>query len=206
MNKCVLIIDDDSVLRGSLTRGLRSEGFDVVTAESAEFAKDVLARLIPDAIVLDRMMTGQDGLDFLKTLRSGGNHVPVIMLTALAGPENAIEGLVSGADDYLAKPFQLRELVLRLNNIIKKSVGADLKLPDGLVIKGDDFFVQGRLLNISGEEKKLLYALVTPVGNIVVTTPMIAKRLRNKLNGVLSNINIVTVRGQGYKIVNTNGD
>ena len=206
MNKCVLIIDDDSVLRGALAHGLQTEGFDVVTAESAEFAKDVLARLTPDAIVLDRMMTGQDGLSFLKTLRSGGNRVPVIMLTALAGPENAIDGLSSGADDYLSKPFQLRELVLRLNNIIKKSGASDLKLPDGLVIKDDDFFVQNKLFNISGEEKRLLRALVTPVGNIVSTTPMVAKRLRNKLNGVLSGIDIVTVRGQGYKIVNKNGD
>lgn len=206
MNKTVLIIDDDHLLRNTLVKGLRSEGFDTLDAESAEFGSDILQKVKVDAIVLDRMMTGMDGLTFLKSLRAKGNQTPVIMLTALSGPENAIDGLSGGANDYLAKPFQLKELVLRLNNIIKTSSVAVAQLPDGLLFVDDEFFVtddgnQPKLLGLSGEEKKLLQQLLTPIGNTAPAAPMVAKRLRTKLNGVLSNIDIITMRGKGYKLI-----
>ena len=107
MNKTILIIDDDDILRKTLAHGLRNENFYVLTANSAETGQEILDKMKVDAIVLDRMMTGQDGLSFLKKMRQNGNNTPVIMLTAMTGPENAIDGLSNGADDYLAKPFQL---------------------------------------------------------------------------------------------------
>lgn len=207
MNKTVLIIDDDDMLRKTLARGLQFDNFNVLAANSAETGSEILSRLKVDAIVLDRMMTGTDGLTFMKQLRAQGNQTPIIMLTAMTGPENAIDGLSGGADDYLAKPFQLRELVLRLNNIIKKHAGADgNKMPDGLMFYDDEFFIQDgasapHVLALSGEEKKLLQNLTTPVGNIAPASPMVAKRLRSKLNVVLSNIDIITIRGRGYKLV-----
>lgn len=205
MNKTILIIDDDDVLRNTLARGLRNEKFNVLTASSAEEAGDILKRVSVDSIVLDRMMTGIDGLSFLKQLRSNGNNTPVIILTAMSGPENAIDGLSGGANDYLAKPFQLRELVLRLNNLIKTTDSTEIKLPDGLIFLEGEFFVQDdknpKIIGLSGEEKRLLQQLVTPVGNIVHAAPMVAKRLRNKLNVVISSIDIITVRGLGYKLV-----
>ena len=211
MNKTILIIDDDTVLRNSLVKGLRAAGFNTISAESAEQGDEVIQKLHMDAIVLDRMMTGQDGLSFLKKLRTTGDNTPVIMLTALSGPENAIDGLSGGANDYLAKPFQLQELVLRLNNIIKnQEYNTDNNnLPDGLVFIDDEFFIKDlknpnnspKLLTLSGEEKKLLQQLVTPVGNTATAAPMVAKRLRNKLNSVLSSIDIITVRGMGYKLI-----
>ena len=204
MNKTVLVIDDDEALNKTLARGLRAEGFNVVSALSAEEGGDVLARINVDAIVLDRMMTGMDGLTFLHDLRAGGDTTPVIMLTAMTGAENAIAGLSGGANDYLAKPFQLRELILRLNNIIKSS-NAPIKLPYGLVFADDEFFIntngKSQLFALSGEEKKLLLHLTSPIGNVVPASPMVAKRLRAKLNGVLSNLDIITIRGQGYKII-----
>lgn len=207
MNKTILIIDDDDMLRGTLVRGLRGEGFDILDAPSADAGREILNRIRVDAIVLDRMMVGTDGLTFLKNLRSGGNQTPVIMLTALSGPENAIDGLSGGANDYLAKPFQLKELVLRLNLIIKNSSRPDDKLPDGLIYTDDEFFVMidgiPKLLALSGEEKKLLQQLVTPVGNTAPGLPMVAKRLRTKINDVLSGIDIITMRGRGYKLVRT---
>ncbi len=207
MKKTILIIDDDDMLRKTLAHGLRNENFNVITANSSETGKEILNRVIVDAIVLDRMMTGLDGLSFLKNLRNIGNQTPVIMLTAMTGPENAIAGLSSGADDYLAKPFQLQELVLRLNNIIKKHSNSGKKLPAGLLFIDDEFFIQTdntpKLLALSGEEKKLLQNLTEPIGNISSASPMVAKRLRNKLNVVLSNLDIITIRGQGYKLVNT---
>jgi DNA-binding response OmpR family regulator len=204
MNKTILVIDDDETLNKTLARGLRTDGFDVISALSAEDGASVLARIRVDAIVLDRMMTGIDGLSFLQDLRAGGDTTPVIMLTAMGGAENAIAGLSGGANDYLAKPFQLRELILRLNNIIK-TTDAPTKMPAGLTFADDEFFVNTpkgtKLFALSGEEKKLLTHLVTPMGNIAPASPMVAKRLRAKLNGVLSNLDIITIRGQGYKII-----
>ncbi len=209
MNKTILIIDDDEVLRRALGRGLRAQEFNVLTAQSAEMATQILQRMRVDAIVLDRMMEGMDGLTFLRGIRDAGDSTPVIMLTAMTGPENAIDGLAGGADDYLAKPFQLRELVLRLNNIIRTRGVPSPQTPHGLMFIDNEFFVKSdtdapRALMLSGEEKKLLLRLISPVGNIVHAAPMVAKRLRGKLNSVLSNIDIMTIRGRGYKLVNLN--
>ena len=207
MTKTILVIDDDKMLRTSLASGLRKAGFSVVSAENAENAVDVLARVKFDAIVLDRMMDGIDGLTFLKQIRLNGDETPVIMLTALSGPENTIDGLANGANDYLAKPFQLQELILRLNNITKNTATVSnspgysrLFFTDGEVFIRNDQG-QDKLLSLSTEEKKLLQNLTNPIGNTVSATPMVAKRLRNKINGVLSDIDIITVRGMGYKII-----
>ena len=210
MNGTVLIIDDDKVLRSSLVKGLKTNNFYVIDAESAEKAKPILARIIPDAIILDRMMAGLDGLSFLKEIRRHGNNIPVIMLTAMDSSENIIEGLESGADDYLSKPFQLKELILRLKNIIKKSKkDTDVSLKN-LIFEKDDFYIisnnQKILLQLSTEEKNILSQLISPIGNIVSATPMIVKRLRIKLKSILSSIQIVTVRGIGYKIIKGTSD
>ena len=205
MKKTILIIDDDDLLRGSLAKGLKSESFAVITAESAETATEILKRVSVDAIVLDRMMVGIDGLTFLKEQRASGNKTPVIMLTALSGPENAIVGLSGGADDYLAKPFQLKELVLRLKNIMRQSESKESKeksaLPRGLAFSDNEFYINGKLLGLSMAEKELLKDLTFPVGNIVPATPMVAKRMREKLLSVLQSVEMVTVRGKGYKLV-----
>ena len=210
MNKTVLIIDDDDMLRKTLARGLRDNAFNVLSASCAADGDEILSRITVDAIILDRMMGGMDGLTFLQTLRSRGITTPVIMLTAMGGAENAIDGLAGGANDYLAKPFQLRELILRLNNIIKNTPRTDnTTLPNGLIYTDDEFFIKNphdsdktpRILPLSGEEKKLLRNLTTPMGNIAPAAPMVAKRLRNKLNVVLSDTDIITVRGRGYKLI-----
>lgn len=210
MTKSILIVDDDKMLRDTLAVGLRKAGFDVITSDSAENARSLLSKVSVDAIVLDRMMDGIDGLSFLKELRTKGDDTPVIMLTALSGAENAIDGLSGGANDYMAKPFQLQELILRLNNIIKSSQKTPQESLDsvGLVFTNGDFFVlddkkQKKLLSLSNEEKKLLQNLTNPIGATVTATPMVVKRLRNKIKGVLSDTDIITVRGMGYKIIKT---
>ena len=207
MNKTVLIVDDDDMLRTALATGLRNEGFNVITSPSAENATEILSHISVDAIILDRMMTGMDGLTFLHGLRTRGNTTPTIMLTAMSGPENAIAGLTGGANDYLAKPFQIRELILRLNNIMRATSPHVGTMPTGLVFSDGEFFTSATdgspagLLALSGEEKKLLQYLTSPIGNIAPAAPMVAKRLRNKLNLVLSNLDIITVRGRGYKLI-----
>ncbi|MBO7042790.1 MAG: response regulator transcription factor [Alphaproteobacteria bacterium] len=210
MTRSILIIDDDKILRDTLASGLRKADFDALTAKSAEDALEILNKVSVDAIILDRMMDGMDGLSFLKQIRASNNTTPVIMLTALSGAENAIDGLSGGADDYMAKPFQFKELVLRLNNIMKnrRTNTNSTENSIGLIFTDGDFFVidennQKKLISLSNEEKKLLQTLTNPVGNIATATPMVAKRLRNKIKGVLSYIDIITVRGMGYKIVKT---
>lgn len=211
MQKNILVVDDDIMLQKALSVGLKKAGFNVLHAQSAEIANDILKRVVVDAIVLDRMMNGQDGLSFLKNLRKNGNLTPTIMLTAMSGAQNAIDGLSGGANDYLAKPFQLQELILRLNNIISRNTSdaQQHRLPDGLTFIDNEFFIKNatggdnKLLALSNEEKKLLQNLINPIGNTVSATPMVAKRLREKINSVLSDIDIVTVRGMGYKIITT---
>ena len=213
MNKTILVIDDDEVLRRGLARGMRAEGYNVITAESAEAATEILARVRVDAIILDRMMGGIDGLTFLTGMRRAGDATPVLMLTAMTGPENAIAGLSGGADDYLAKPFQLAELLLRVRNMLKNRADATPILPAGLIFADDEFFVTPantqdgtpQMLALSGEEKKLLIQLTSPMGNIAPAAPMVAKRLRGKLNVVSSDLDIITVRGRGYKIIVARG-
>ena len=200
-NRTILIVDDDASLRASLAKGLRAAGFDVVNAESAEQAVKILEKLTFDAIILDRMMTGIDGLTALRQWRSGKLSTPVIMLTALGGPENAIGGLEGGADDYLSKPFSLKELILRLNNIMKNAPIPAPETPVGLRLIDGEFFIGRKLFTLSVAEKELLQALVSPVWSIAQSAPMTAKRLREKLSAVLPVIDILTIRGKGYKIV-----
>lgn len=210
MNKTILVIDDDDILRKTLSTGLRKEGFNVLSASSGEDATKILSRLSVDAIILDRMMTGIDGLSFLQQLRARGDKTPTIMLTAMGGSDNTIAGLSCGADDYLAKPFQFRELILRLNNIIKHNPKPIPQAPDGLIFADNEFFTtspdtnEKKLLNLSGEEKKLLIQLTCPLGNIAPASPMVAKRLRMKINLVSSTLDIITIRGQGYKLLTLN--
>ena len=204
--RTILIIDDDNILRNTLAQALRNDNFNIIQAASAENANEILQRISVDAIILDRMMGGKDGLTFLNDIRNSGNATPVLMLTAMTGPENTIDGLSCGANDYLSKPFQMRELILRLNNIIKSNYTEIAPMPNGLLFIDGNFFTttdnqQPQLLSLSTEEKKLLQNLTHPIGNIVPAAPMVAKRLRNKLNIVLSNLDIITIRGQGYKLL-----
>jgi len=115
----LLVVDDDARLRGLLTRYLVDQGFRVTTAADAADACQRLAGLAFDLLILDVMMPGEDGIALTARLR-GESKVPILLLTAMAEPEHRIRGLEQGADDYLAKPFEPRELVLRIRNILQR--------------------------------------------------------------------------------------
>jgi len=117
----ILIVDDDERMRALLGRFLANNGFLVTQAESAEDAAAKMAVMHFDLLVLDVMMPGQDGFSFAAALRAKGEGVPIILLTARSETEDRISGLQSGADDYLTKPFEPRELVLRIQAILKRS-------------------------------------------------------------------------------------
>ena len=115
----LLVIDDDMRIRTLLTRFLGSRGFRVTAAESAEEARRQLSRIAFDLLVVDVMMPGETGLEFTDALRRTSD-VPILMLTARSEAPHRIHGLEVGADDYLAKPFEPRELLLRITNILKR--------------------------------------------------------------------------------------
>ena len=115
----LLIIDDDEKIRLLLKKFLENNGFRVSDAESTKEAKKIMESLIFDLLVVDIMMPGQNGLDFLKEIRQT-NQIPVLMLTAMSDPGDRLDGLEIGADDYMTKPFEPRELLLRIQNILKR--------------------------------------------------------------------------------------
>src|SRR5512132_1678919 len=120
----ILVVDDDARLRKLLARYLSEHGFLVATAEDAADARGKLTSVAFDLIVLDLMMPGESGLDLAGDLRRRSG-VPILMLTAMGEPEDRIAGLERGADDYMVKPFEPRELLLRIGNILRRVPQAD---------------------------------------------------------------------------------
>ena len=117
----VLVVDDEPAVRRALERALRLENHDVVLAEDGEQALDVLAGAPADAVILDIQMPKLDGLEVCRRLRKAGDRTPVLMLTARDAIDDRVEGLDAGADDYLVKPFALRELQARLRALLRRS-------------------------------------------------------------------------------------
>ena len=120
----ILVVDDDQRIRDLLGRFLRDNGYRVTTAEDAENARSSMRNLAFDLIILDVMMPGEDGLSLARDLRAT-SQIPIMMLTARADAEDRISGLETGVDDYLPKPFDPRELLLRLKNIMKRRGGGE---------------------------------------------------------------------------------
>jgi two-component system, OmpR family, phosphate regulon response regulator OmpR len=121
----LLVVDDDLRLRDLLRRYLADNGFRVTGAADAAEARAQLASFAFDLVVLDVMMPGETGLALTRALRErAAPHVPVLLLTAMGEPEDRVNGLEQGADDYLAKPFEPRELVLRIRNILQRRLSA----------------------------------------------------------------------------------
>jgi len=147
----ILVVDDERAVRESLRRALELEGYEIELAEDGGQALERLAREDqPDAVILDVLMPGVDGLEVCRTLRSQGSRLPVLMLTARTQVEDRVEGLDAGADDYLTKPFALEELLARVRALLRRSGDdgasgdklsfADLELDPGTreVTRGDE--------------------------------------------------------------------
>jgi len=147
----ILVVDDERAVRESLRRALELEGYEVELAEDGSQALERLAREDqPDAVILDVLMPGVDGLEVCRTLRTQGSRLPVLMLTARTQVEDRVEGLDAGADDYLTKPFALEELLARVRALLRRSGEdgasgdklsfADLELDPGTreVTRGDE--------------------------------------------------------------------
>ena len=171
----LLVVDDDARLRDLLRRYLSENGFRVTVAADAEEARANLASFAFDLIVLDVMMPGESGLDLTGALRGSGRspRLPVLLLTALAEPEDRVNGLEQGADDFLAKPFEPRELVLRIRNIIERRGVADE--PARSIRFGGfrfdpargELFRGGEIVRLTAAEAGLLSSLAARAGEAV---------------------------------------
>src|SRR5580658_1440726 len=172
----ILVVDDDSRLRGLLSRYLADQGFRVTTAADAADARDKLRFVHPDLMVLDVMMPGEGGLAFTAALRGDlGDTVPVLLLTARGSPEDRIAGFEAGADDYLGKPFEPRELVLRIRAMLRRAPPPSPEQPAGPVQLGELMFDRERAelrdadgpLRLTGGEAALLSALAAKPNEVL---------------------------------------
>ncbi len=131
----ILVVDDDHAVRESLRRSLTFNGYQVELAEDGLAALSSIAKSRPDAVVLDVMMPRLDGLETCRRLRSTGEDLPVLVLTARDAVSDRVAGLDAGADDYLPKPFALEELLARLRALMRRARGADSDTQETLVFE-----------------------------------------------------------------------
>jgi two-component system, OmpR family, phosphate regulon response regulator OmpR len=218
----LLVVDDDRRIRALLSRFLRAEGYRVSTADNAQDARAKLEGLKFDLLILDVMMPGESGFDFARTLRASST-VPILMLTARDEKESRIMGLEIGADDYLAKPFEPRELALRVANILKRA--RPPSAPPAESVRFGQFvfhIARGELrrgdevIRLTDREREMLRILTASPGETVSrqtlagsggavserTVDVQVNRLRRKIERDSANPLIVqTVRGIGYRLV-----
>lgn len=180
--KKILVVDDDLELRQLLASYLNKHGFDTLLAENANDLEKLIARFSPDLVVLDRMMPGRDGLTVCRDLRSSGEDVPVVLLTAKDEAVDRIMGLESGADDYLGKPFDPRELLARIEAVLRRKAGPSALKPNAAFEFGPFEFDPvtrqlsraGQVIRLTGGEINLLEALIANAGKALSRERLLA--------------------------------
>jgi len=223
MKSHILVVDDDARLRSLLSKYLRDNGFEVSTAENGAVAVELVSLLKFDLMIVDVMMPEMNGFDFTRNVRKS-NDTPILLLTAMGEIDDRINGLECGADDYLVKPFEPKELLLRINSILKRSAKGnfDELVPSSEIKMGNCFYdvrrgelyIDGTRVHLSPSESMLLNVLATSVGKIfsredlgniigndgnLRTIDVQITRLRRKIESDQKNPKYIrTVRGQGY--------
>lgn len=217
----ILVVDDDTRLRNLLTKYLGENGFNVLAAKDTKEARELMMTNQFQLLVVDIMMPEENGVEFTKSLRQT-SKVPVLMLTAKGNSSDRIDGLEAGADDYMPKPFEPKELLLRINNILKRSNNLPTKNEVGNVCKFGDFEFNfddlrlkkhGEFIHITESEAKILTILCKNLGNVVAREKLSEimggidersidvqiTRLRRKIEDNPKQSHFLqTVRNQGY--------
>ena len=221
----VLIVDDDTRIRDLLGNYLRRNGFRVSTAANAAEARARMQALSFDVLVLDIMMPGEDGLSLTKSLRAIRADVPILLLSALGETSDRIAGLAAGSDDYMAKPFEPEELLLRLRALLRRRPQATAEANDKVCFgpyvldtATGELREEERLVRLTGRERELLRLLAQQPGEPVSREDLLAPsgggsprsvdveiaRLRRKLEADPARpVYIRTVRGRGYMLAAT---
>jgi DNA-binding response OmpR family regulator len=228
----VLVVEDDTTVRGAVTEYLTRSGYEVTQAGDGGEALSVFAAEPPDLVLLDLMLPGVDGLEVCRRMRSVRTDLPVIMVTARAQEHERIQGLRQGADDYLTKPFSLRELELRIRSVLRRSrqsadVPTSVRLGDGdlaVDLVAREARRSGESLHLTGREFDLLAWLLRhpdrvwsrdelirevwgwDVGDVSTVTVHV-RRLREKVEQDPARpVRLVTVFGRGYRWVASGTD
>ncbi len=222
--KHILVVDDDTRLRSLLQRYLREQNFLVSAAKDVAEAEMFLENYTFDILIVDIMMPKVTGTEFLKKIRENNNTIPVILLTAMGDTDDRIKGLEYGADDYVAKPFEPKELVLRINNILRRTIKIkemNSKLMfDGVCYnldKGELITIDGKVIHITPVERTLLNVLGQKLGDVhtreeladilgvaenLRTVDVQITRLRKKIEIDTKNPRYLqTIRGKGYMLI-----
>ena len=219
----ILCVEDDATMAEHIAQGLRGAGHHVDIAATGTLGLELAMDGHYAAIVLDRMLPGLDGLSLLSRLREAGNHTPVLMLSALASLDERVKGLRAGSDDYLTKPFELPELLARLEAVQRRAAppGEVTRLVEGeleLDLLARRVSWGGKRIELQPREFRLLEYLVRHRGHVVTRSMLLegvwdyhfdpgtnvidvhVSRLRKKLDeGGAGNI-VQTVRGTGYRV------
>lgn len=215
----ILVVDDDQRLRDLIARYLFENGLRVTTAENAQAARAAMRGLSFDLVILDFMMPGETGLELARDLKRITN-IPICMLTAKAEPENRIEGLEAGVDDYMSKPFEPRELLLRIQNILRRGKAGSGGSKDEIRMGDYAFNIsRGELkrgeesIKLTERERDLLRLFASRPGLPIQRHELAndestgseraidvqINRLRRKIEADSSNpVYLQTVRGKGY--------
>ena len=215
----ILVVDDDDKIRNLVRQYLEENSFLVTTAKDATEAKNKMEIIKFDILILDIMMPGQSGLSLTKELKKN-NPIPIILLTARGETQNRIEGLELGADDYLGKPFEPKELLLRIKNIldktIKKVLPNEVYIGDALInLQKLNIKINKKIVKINPQEKKVLENMINSPGKIFSrndigkiiniskerTIDVMITRLRQKIETNPKNPKYLqTIRGEGYAL------
>ena len=217
--KHILVIDDDKKLGNLLKSFLTEKGYLVDFVENTLIAKEKLFNIIFDLLILDVMLPKESGLSFASKLRTS-NNTPILMLSAMSAPRDRIKGLKTGVDEYLAKPFEPEELLLRIENVIRRSQSIQQEI-NIIKIGFFSFDVNKNILSkknasikLTVKETKVLLQLYKNLGNDVKreklaidinvsirTIDVLVKRIREKISCLPNSKNfLLTSRGIGYKL------
>ena len=217
----LLVVDDDTRIRNLLKQFLSENGYRVTVAGNAAEARRKLAGLDFDLMILDVMMPGESGVQLTQSLRAEKN-VPILMLTALSETDSRVAGLEAGADDYLPKPFDPRELLLRLNNILRRGGPQTTPKLEQIVFGPYTFQIArrelkrgGEVLKLTDREQEILAIFAERAGDTIPRYELVGSdsevgertidvqinRLRRKIERDPSNpVWLQTVRGVGYRL------
>ena len=224
MAKSILIVEDDNNIADLLRLYLEKEGYQATIAADGTQGIDLYRKLRPDLVLLDVMMPGVDGWGVLRAIRQD-SQTPVIMLTAKGETTDKVSGLKQGADDYITKPFEMKEVLARIEAVLRRAAGdGDKEKPrrlvfDKLIIDLDSFelIVDGKRVETPPKEMELLYHLASTPNRVYTRNQLLdevwgfdyfgdsrtvdvhVKRLREKLEGVSDQWSPKTVWGVGYK-------
>ncbi|MFT3761111.1 MAG: response regulator transcription factor [Pseudoxanthomonas sp.] len=220
----ILLVEDDTHTAAFIAKGLKEDGHSVDHADNGKDGLFLASTEAYDAIVLDRMLPGLDGLAVLRTLRGAGNRAPVLMLTALGDVDHRVEGLRAGADDYLVKPFAYAELSARLDSLARRGVAGG-ELPTRIKVGELELDLlkrsarrAGKDIELQPREFRLLEYLMRQAGRVVTRTMLLeavwdyhfdpqtnvidvhVSRLRQKIDQGFDAPLLHTVRGAGYRL------